>query len=418
MEKKLAETDFNYIYSKTYNFIYLRAKAMLHDEKEARALVRDVYVQLYTHDEELKEENLYEWLGKCVYHTGYCRLRQKKMREASSLVLKEEELQQQSAEISKEDIEAAGDVLEKLPDMYFSTLIAFYYDYLKVDEIAELMECTPGAIRYRLNYARKCLEEAMGDKISFSASAVCTILSGWAKEHCLGMTGAQHIYTEICEECDLTPTPIYLAGKDFAGVNHTVIYRPQNNWDHLLGEIGAEKGCRETKKRGLIVGAIVLAIAVLVLVIAIAFASSGDKQSSGDKTPAIEQEETKEQASQEGQISQEEQQPQEEHQPQEEQQPQAQQQQAQPEYLFQDSDKALISVQQLQACSKAQLRLARNEIYARYGVVFGVKDLDDYFKSKSWYTPKMSLEEFYDKVEMNMIEEQNILQIQKIEKTK
>ena len=76
MEKKLAETDFNYIYSKTYNFIYLRAKAMLHDEQETRALVRDVYVQLYAHDEELKEENLYEWLGKCVYHTGCHRLRQ------------------------------------------------------------------------------------------------------------------------------------------------------------------------------------------------------------------------------------------------------------------------------------------------------------------------------------------------------
>ena len=35
-------------------------------------------------------------------------------------------------------------------------------------------------------------------------------------------------------------------------------------------------------------------------------------------------------------------------------------------------------------------------------------DLDEYFAAKSWYTPTISISDFYDQVEMSMIEEQNI----------
>ena len=65
--------------------------------------------------------------------------------------------------------------------------------------------------------------------------------------------------------------------------------------------------------------------------------------------------------------------------------------------------------------TKEELRLARNEIFARNGAIFGVEDLDQYFKSKSWYKPTISISEFYDKVEMNMIEEQNINLIREYE---
>lgn len=88
------------------------------------------------------------------------------------------------------------------------------------------------------------------------------------------------------------------------------------------------------------------------------------------------------------------------------------------EYIFADSDKVLISTSALDKCTKAQLRLARNEIYARHGVVFDIKDLDEYFQSKSWYKAKMSITEFYDKVEMNEVEEENIIRIQKAEQAK
>ena len=88
------------------------------------------------------------------------------------------------------------------------------------------------------------------------------------------------------------------------------------------------------------------------------------------------------------------------------------------EYIFADSDKKLLTKKQLRECTKKELRLARNEIYARYGVIFDDEQLDNYFKDKSWYAPKMTLEEFYEKKELNDIEEENVALIGKIEKEK
>lgn len=41
----------------------------------------------------------------------------------------------------------------------------------------------------------------------------------------------------------------------------------------------------------------------------------------------------------------------------------------------------------LSELSKAELRIYRNLIFARYGYVFKSKDLNDYFKATSWYKP-------------------------------
>ena len=51
-------------------------------------------------------------------------------------------------------------------------------------------------------------------------------------------------------------------------------------------------------------------------------------------------------------------------------------------------------------------------------MIFGVEDLDNYFATKSWYKPTISFSDFYDSVEMSIVEEQNVMLIQQIEKEK
>lgn len=46
-----------------------------------------------------------------------------------------------------------------------------------------------------------------------------------------------------------------------------------------------------------------------------------------------------------------------------------------------------LSDQELQSKSKEELRFLRNELYARKGYVFKSDDLNQYFKTKSWYIP-------------------------------
>lgn len=430
MKNGIEETGLNYIYSKSYNFVYMRAKAILGDEQAARVLMQEVYTAFYKKAEKTKVEALYEELGRNVYRMGCECVAKKKQKEARILTLSEEELKKQKIEMTQEELETAWDVLEKMPDMYFATAIAFYYDYLAIDEIAELFDCTPNAVRYRLNYMRRCLEDVLKEGQRFSAPLVCTVIRAWATEHCMGMTGAQNTYAEICEIVELKSTPVYLAGKDFAGVNHTVVYRPQHDWDSLLSELEPEaaEGDNVNKRHLVYTVAGILLVCLILAIILIMMQGKGKAEQQAPKSPKIEQTTTSGDDTATNKQAPSTQPTQNEPTQDESTQP-TQAEQTQPtqdeptqatanEYIFADSDKVLISTSQLQKCTKAQLRLARNEIYARYGVVFGVKDLDEYFASKSWYTEKMSITDFYKKVEMNEIEERNIIRIQKVEQSK
>ncbi|KWX69939.1 YARHG domain-containing protein [Paenibacillus jilunlii] len=81
------------------------------------------------------------------------------------------------------------------------------------------------------------------------------------------------------------------------------------------------------------------------------------------------------------------------------------------EYIFQDSDKTLLTEENLSNIDSRMLELARNEIFARHGLVFKRPDLKDYFAGKRWYTP----DEDYNG-SLSDTESRNIKLIQKHEK--
>ncbi|WP_198508924.1 YARHG domain-containing protein [Bacillus sp. FJAT-44742] len=80
------------------------------------------------------------------------------------------------------------------------------------------------------------------------------------------------------------------------------------------------------------------------------------------------------------------------------------------DFIFPDSHFRLISSSELRGLTKDQLRIARNEIYARNGYVFNSNDLRQYFSSKSWYVPNR----FYDG-SLNSTEKQNVHLIKSLE---
>lgn len=79
-------------------------------------------------------------------------------------------------------------------------------------------------------------------------------------------------------------------------------------------------------------------------------------------------------------------------------------------FLFVDSDRRLLTPQDLKGLSKAELRNARNEIYARRGRKFVRKEVSNYFKQFDWYRPQ------FGEVELTFLEAQNVALIQKFEK--
>ena len=69
---------------------------------------------------------------------------------------------------------------------------------------------------------------------------------------------------------------------------------------------------------------------------------------------------------------------------------------------------------ELASLTKQQLRFARNEIFARRGGKFTASDLQQYFNSRSWYTPLRNAADFEDP-DLNSYELANVKLIKSLE---
>ena len=64
------------------------------------------------------------------------------------------------------------------------------------------------------------------------------------------------------------------------------------------------------------------------------------------------------------------------------------------EYVLPDSDYRYLDISEVEALSTDQLKLARNELYARHGRMFRSAEIQEYFDSKSWYVPRYAPDEY------------------------
>lgn len=84
------------------------------------------------------------------------------------------------------------------------------------------------------------------------------------------------------------------------------------------------------------------------------------------------------------------------------------------EYILPDSAKRKLKKSDLKGLSKEELRIARNEIYARHGRKFDDKKLQKYFDSQSWYEGTVPASEFPEDV-LSSVEKKNVAFIRQFE---
>ena len=402
----------NLMYEKTYNFVYLRAKTILKKEEDIQQLMKEVYLKAVA--EEVAEDKLYEWLGKQVYTLGCGKFRKKKVREAELIELDEQKISVQDSvdrEVTKEVI---CEVLEELPDMYYATLYACYYDYMTIKDISTVMGYSVGTIVNRLNYVHKYLEESLlnyqeenGVNVQFSVQAIHDALHDWSANHQLSEQMAYNIYASVCRQMDMVAEngaiEYGIAGGDC---------RVSGVGGDGVGIVCEELALYSVKKKinqKQVTIFTVLAILILFAVIGVlALGKSEKNHDKKGKKPIIEQDEdvesgAEESSDAEGEIS-------------DENIVSEDTGILDSEYILPKSDTEKLTRADLEGLTKEQLRLARNEIYARHGMIFGVEDLDNYFATKSWYKPTVSYTDFYETVEMSIVEEENVILIQQVEK--
>jgi len=85
------------------------------------------------------------------------------------------------------------------------------------------------------------------------------------------------------------------------------------------------------------------------------------------------------------------------------------------EYIFLDSDKRYLSEEEVRSAEVDKLRIGRNEIFARHGVIFKSEDLQAYFAGQSWYNGTVLVDNFNSETSFNDFEKKNVELIKKVE---
>ncbi len=214
--KQGEEKGFNYIYGETYNFVYSRARLAINDEQEVQDLVQEVYVAAYRNIQSLKDaDSLYAWLGSITMRQGAKMANRKKKhvllseeKQGMFEEIPDESVKLESDAISKENAVILKELLEKLSPEQKSVIVSFYYDGLKVEQIAEMTETSAGTIKSRLHLARKRLQEYIvelekKERCSlrgFSAPLLLLAMKMLLEETTLSKASAQGIYNQVCTQ--------------------------------------------------------------------------------------------------------------------------------------------------------------------------------------------------------------------------
>lgn len=223
------EKGFNEVYSATYNRVYFRAKQIMKREEDAQDLTQIVFVEAYKNIHSLQAaEALYSWLDGITYNQGM------KIYRKQRDVLLTEEAEGMFDVIENNDIssmpeltadqKATADIIkgiiEELPELQRTVVVAYYFDGLKVEQIAEMMECSANTIKSRLNYARKYIKERVEEKEKkegyrlhvFGLPVLWFSIRMLAEKTTLSTQTAQNIYNGACATVGLEASTLALAG--------------------------------------------------------------------------------------------------------------------------------------------------------------------------------------------------------------
>lgn len=85
------------------------------------------------------------------------------------------------------------------------------------------------------------------------------------------------------------------------------------------------------------------------------------------------------------------------------------------DYIFPDSSTRALTAADVAGLSKEQLKIARNEIFARHGYIFTTPEMKSYFEGKSWYHGSIAKENFDMEKLFNQIEKDNVKLIKSYE---
>lgn len=219
------EVGFNILYSHTYNYVYGRARLIMQNEEDALDLTQETYIRAYKGIGALEDiNNVFAWLGSITYNQGMTALKKKR----DVLVSEEAEgvfdiientdsdLQPEESAEAKATSKIVMDMIDELPELQRAAVMAYYYDDMRVEDIATAFECSTGTIKSRLNYARKFLKEKVMEHEKKNRYKLCSVSPAIiiaalksllaTKEYSMTPAVASSVYSSACGAVGVAPS--------------------------------------------------------------------------------------------------------------------------------------------------------------------------------------------------------------------
>ncbi|MDE6744630.1 MAG: sigma-70 family RNA polymerase sigma factor [Lachnospiraceae bacterium] len=160
---------FEELYSISCKKVYFTCISFLRNEEDAKDVMQNVYITAYEKLTSLNDvEKFIPWINKIAVNKCKKLLMRRtavftdaekvgnELTEENENFLPEEYITQ------KEKRKLVMDIMRNtLSDIQYKTVILYYFNGLLIDEIADIMECPPGTVKYRLSVARAKIRDGV-----------------------------------------------------------------------------------------------------------------------------------------------------------------------------------------------------------------------------------------------------------------
>lgn len=160
---------FEELYRTTSQRVYFICLHFMKDTGEAEDMLQETYLLAFKRLKQLRDASRFPaWVEQIAVNQCKDRLKQKQ-----PVLMEDEDMENLLPEenenflpedyiLSREKRKLIMDIMRKqLSDIQYQTVILYYFNNLTVDEVADILECPPGTIKYRLNVARAKIKQGV-----------------------------------------------------------------------------------------------------------------------------------------------------------------------------------------------------------------------------------------------------------------
>ena len=164
---------FDRLYEMTHQKAYYAALKYMKDEHQAEDVLQEAYIKAFNSLNTLQNANKFEaWLHKIIYTTAMDVYRKRKRQTEHSINFSDYEGENETSvefEDDREDFKPEEQIdyqetqkavlsfIDELSSPQRMAMVLFYYEQYSLKEIADVMECSVGTVKSRLNKAKQLM---------------------------------------------------------------------------------------------------------------------------------------------------------------------------------------------------------------------------------------------------------------------